>query len=96
MRPGRNGGSLRVGSRKGEHLGNGGGRPPEALRVRCARELQDEKWWKGIRAIRDNPDHPKFMAAVEFLANRAEGAPRQPIEMSGAEDEGIKIIVESA
>lgn len=72
-RPGRNGGQLRTGN-----PGNkGGGRTPDAFKAMCRRLASRKGTLRNLRTILDNPNHPKFIAACEFVGDRGYGKPTE-------------------
>lgn len=82
MRPGRNGGRLLVGGRKGQK--GSGGRPADIYVALCAALVTSDDCQNAVLAIIRNPDHPGFVPLYRVLTDRAFGKVTEKIDLNAS------------
>lgn len=78
--PGRNGGTLRRGSAKGNTPGTG--RPAEIYTALCAQLVTSDECQKAVLKILHNADHPGFVPLYRVLSDRAFGKVTEKIDLN--------------
>lgn len=73
--PGRNGGRLVIGGRKG-------GRPPDEFKKLCQELASGAATLAAVRKILKNPDHPAFQGALRWATENGYGRAPQAVDMT--------------
>ena len=60
------------------------GRPPNEFKAQLAALASREETIRALAAILEDPNHPHFIQALKFAADRGYGRPTQPLEVGPA------------
>lgn len=77
--PGRNGGRLRRGGKRGN---KGGGKPADIYVALCGSIVTSAACQNAVLAIIGNPDHPGFVPLYRVLSDRAFGKVTEKIDLN--------------
>ena len=70
-----------------------GGRPTDEFLASMRSLASSEEVLTALSAILSNKDHPAFMKAFAYVADRGYGRPTQPVEMTTGSSESIADIL---
>ncbi len=59
------------------------GRPPNEFKAQLAALASREETIRALAAILEDPNHPHFIQALKFAADRGYGRPTQPVSVEG-------------
>ena len=88
---GRKPGTFRKGDPRINRTKPGPGRPPDEFRQICRRLASRKATVVQIEKILTDGDHPHFMKALAWAADRGFGRAAAPIEISGGDDNGVQV-----
>lgn len=77
--PGKNGGRLLAGGKKG-HKG-GSGRPPEWFKAFCCQMITSPKARAAAKAVLENPNHTHYASMWKAVSERGYGKPEAKVDV---------------
>jgi hypothetical protein len=89
-RPGRNGGTLKVGNPGNK---GGTGRPPNEWKAQMERLADRARQALEASRVLDNTEHPLYLHAAKWVQENAHGKPAQTLEHTGKDGGAIELRV---